>query len=106
MPVTQVVVYQKSGATFSSAEEAYQDKNSLYSAELTESIEQCHAEMVANNILLGPTTYAWDQATEQLTIQRTISDLEAFQAARTYDVAAVTDNSAQAGWIFISIGFS
>lgn len=106
MPVTQTVVYQKSGATFSSGLEAYQDKNSLYSAELTESINQCHAEMLTNNILLGPTTYAWDQATEQLTIQRAISDLEAFQVARTYDVTAVTDKSVQAGWVFISIGIS
>ena len=30
MPIIQVVIYQKSGATFSSAEEAYQNKNSLY----------------------------------------------------------------------------
>jgi hypothetical protein len=102
MPVTQTVVYQKSGATFSSGLEAHQDKNSLYDAELTESIDQCHAIMAANNVLIGPTIYTWDQETQQLTIQRTISNGPEFLAARTYNVTAVTDKSTQAGWVFIS----
>jgi hypothetical protein len=101
MPVTQTVVFQKLGATFSSGEEAHQDKNSLYSAELTESIEQCHAQMVANNILLE-TSYAWDQATQQLTVQRVINSSEEFSSARTYDVPAVLVKSAESGWTFIS----
>lgn len=106
MLVTQTVVYQKSGATFSSGEEAHRDKNSLYDAALTEAIDQCHAEMVANNILVGPTTYTWDQETEQLTIQRVISNVSEFLAARTYNVTAITDKSAEAGWVFISSGIS
>jgi hypothetical protein len=104
MPVTQTVIYQKSGATFSSGLEAHQDKNSLYSAELKESIEQCHAQLLANNILLGPDTYTWDQATEQLTIQRVVSDGLEFGISRTYDINAITTKSAEAGWLFISSG--
>jgi hypothetical protein len=106
MPVTHTAVYQKLGATFSSGLEAYQDKNSLYSAELQESINQCHAQLLANNILLGPDTYTWDQATGQLTVQRVVSSGLEFAVSRTYDLIEITDKSAEAGWLFMSSGVS
>lgn len=106
MPVTHTAVYQKSGATFSSGLEAHQDKNSLYSAELKESINQCHAQLLADGILIGEDTYTWDQATERLTIQRVVSGGPEFAFARTYDLNAITDKSAEAGWLFISSGVS
>lgn len=106
MPVTHTAVYQKSGATFSSGLEAHQDKNSLYSAELKEAINQCHTQLLANGILLGPDTYTWDQATEKLTIQREVSSGYDFAVSRTYDLNEITGKSAEAGWLFISSGLS
>lgn len=102
MPIIQVVIYQKSGATFSSAEEAYQNKNSLYSTELTESIDQCHAQMLTDNILLEPTSYAWDQEAKRLTIRRVLSNVESFESARTYDLDLASEKVIAAGWEFIS----
>jgi len=106
MPVTQVVIYQKSGGSFSSGLEAYQNKNSLYSAELNAAVDQCQAQMLADNVLLEPPVFSWDQATEQLTIQRVISDREEFISARTFNVALVESAAAEAGWQLVSVNFS
>jgi hypothetical protein len=106
MFVTQVVIYQKPGSSFSSGLEAYQNKNSLYSAELNAAIDQCQTQMLADKILLEPPAFSWDQATERLTVQRVISDREEFFAARTFDVAIVEAAAAEAGWQLISVDFS
>lgn len=106
MPVTQTVVYQKPGATFSSGEEAHQDKNSLYDPAFTESIEQCHAQMLVDGILLEPTSYTWDQETQQLTVRRVIRNNAEFTAARTYDIGAIVNNSTASGWNLISSDIS
>ena len=102
MSATQVVTYQKSGATFSSGAEAYQNKNVFYSAELTASIEQYFSQMTTDGILLGPTTYSWDQATGTLTIQRSVSDLQLFNNSRTYDVELALSKAIEAGWTHLS----
>jgi len=101
MSATQVVTYQKPGATFSSGEEAYQNKNAFYSAELTASIDQYFSQMMTDGILLGPTSYSWNQATETLTVQREVSDLELFNNSRTYDVELALSKAVEAGWIHL-----
>jgi hypothetical protein len=106
MPVTQVVVYQKPGSSFSSGLEAYQDKNSLYSAELNAAIDQCQTQMLADNILLEAPVFSWDQATERLTVQRVVSSPEEFGGARTFDIELAVAKSAEAGWELISVDWS
>ena len=106
MPVTQVVIYQKPGGSFSSGLEAYQNKNSLYSTELNAAIDQCQTQMLADKILLEPPAFSWDQATEKLTVQRVISGVEEFLAARTFSTADVEASAAEAGWQLVSVEFS
>ena len=101
---TQVVTWQKLGATFASGTDAHQNKNSLYTAELTTSIDQCHLQMIAEGIL-GSTTYGWNQETQTLTIERVLSDIDIFKNDRTYSGELILEQSQAAGWTFVSVEY-
>ena len=94
--------YTKPGATFSTGADAYADKASLYGAELTSTVEDCYATMLADGVLLEPISYTWDQATEMLTVVKVVLSVEAYYAAVTFNNAAVISASAAAGWTFVS----
>lgn len=82
-PTPTQVKYTKPGATFNNGLEAYQDKNSLYPAEIVEKLEALRQSLITDNIMVEE-TYEWDQATYTLTITRTFNDLAA-AAARIQD---------------------
>jgi len=102
MSYNSSAVYQKNGAVFADGAEAYADKNSLYTPELTAQVEECYANMLANGVLLAPITTTWDQATFTLTVVKLVSSLEDYNAAVTFDNQSVKNLSAQAGWTLIS----
>ncbi|CAB4137971.1 hypothetical protein UFOVP328_164 [uncultured Caudovirales phage] len=98
-------VYQKNGAVFADGAAAYADKNSLYTPELTTQVEECYATMLANGVLLAPVGHIWDQEAFTLTVQKTASSLEDYNAAVTFDNALVKSLSSQAGWTLVSTTF-
>lgn len=96
-------VYTKPGATFTSGEEAYADKNSLYPAELTQKLNEFKSLARAKGILIEDEQFAWDQSAHTLTITRNVVDNDVFVAEITdFDptfVSSIFEEYAnQAGW--------
>jgi hypothetical protein len=96
------VTYTKVGAIFADAEAAKTDKNSLFSAELTQACDDCFNTMLANGVLLEPVSYLWDQDTYTLTVVKLVSSGSAYQAAVTFDVAETIRAAVSAGWTLVS----
>lgn len=99
MAFKHTVVWKKTEPTaFGSAEDAYQDKNRLYTPEITAAIAAWHAAMINNGIMLQPIDLVWNQADQTLSVIRTISNIDDYQASQTHDLAAVKQLSTDAGW--------
>ena len=98
MSVNHNAVYTKNGATFASGDEAYANKNSLYSPELQASVNACYAQMLADGILLEPISKIWNQDTFQLTIVKVVSLIKNYNAAINFDVIATIEAAQQTGW--------
>jgi hypothetical protein len=94
--------YQKLGAVFANGAEAQADKNSLFSAELLESVENSYATMLNTGVLLEPVSYVWDQETQILEITKVVSSIEEYTAAKTFDGPTVINLGGLAGWTYIS----
>lgn len=103
MSYNDSAVYQKNGAVFANAEEAYADKNSLYGPELSAEVDACYATMLANGILLEPVSYVWDPVAFTLTVKKIVLSREAYSAAVTFDPQACRSLSGQAGWTLLPI---
>ena len=92
------VNWSKEDSTFASGAAAHADKNSLFSAELTASVNDCYSSMLTNGILLEPLSYAWDQASYTLSIYKIVSSIAAYEAAVTFHVADTNAAAHAAGW--------
>jgi cytosine/adenosine deaminase-related metal-dependent hydrolase len=93
--------YEKINATFSLATEAYADKQSLYSTELYDQVENCYREMLSQGILVSPVYPEWDPILFTLDVCKPATSLEAYQAAQTYSSPAVIQASVDAGWTYL-----
>jgi hypothetical protein len=91
--------YEKIDAIFASAEEAWNNKESLYTQELIDSIN--NDQLYAEGILLEPVYPEWDQSTFTINICKLATSLAAYQAAKTYDTDQVLEYSALAGWNYL-----
>lgn len=99
MAFKHTIVWKKTDpANFASGEEAYQDKNRLYTPEVTAAIAAWHETMVNDGIMLQPLELVWNQADQSLSVIRTISDIDDYLASRTHDVEVVKQLSTDAGW--------
>lgn len=101
MPITIEEFYQKPGAVFSDGQAAQADKNSLFSPELRSAVESCYANMLANNILLEPVSYSWNQGTHTLHITKVVSSIEDYTAAKTFNGPAAIQAASNAGWVYL-----
>lgn len=104
---TWISKYKKEGATFSSGAEAYQDKNSLYPAELTANLTTFLTEAINQGIMVEMPTFEWDQPTHTLSVIRKTEDpdglLEYVINGGTWDDPAFVKYSADAGWVSLGI---
>jgi len=98
MSVNNNAVYLKNGATFATGDDAYANKNSLYSPELQTSVDNCYAQMLADGILLEPVNPTWNQATFTLTIVKIVSSVQAYNNAITFNVLETVTDAEAAGW--------
>jgi hypothetical protein len=101
MSILRITRYTKPGATFANGNEAHADKNSLYTPELQESVDNCYATMLANGVLLEPLSFDWDQETSTLSVNKLVSSQADYLAAITFDAVAVVEAAADAGWTII-----
>jgi len=101
MAVKLVVKYKKEGAVFANTAEAVASKDSKYSPELLEGAISCLAKMVADGIMLKPTTPSWDQSTYTLTLEREIVSFAEYQDAITFSIADTVAAAEEAGWMFV-----
>jgi hypothetical protein len=101
MSVNYNSVYTKNGATFADGEAAKANKNSLFSAELTQSCEDCYATMLANGVLLAPVSFVWDQATYTLTVVKLVTSVADYQAAQTFNGPQCVTLAEEAGWTYV-----
>lgn len=101
MSVTLTPKYTKDGATFASGAEALADKNSLFSPELTQSVNDCYAQMIVDGVLLQPITPEWDQATFTLSVVKVVSSVAAYKAAVTFNEAECVADAEAAGWTLV-----
>ena len=101
MSVTFSAKYTKNEATFASGVAAYADKNSLYSPELVQQVEDCYAQMITDGVLLAPVDPVWDQETFTLTINKLVTSVDDYEDAITFDVAACVAASNEAGWVTV-----
>lgn len=95
-------VFQKDGAVFANADEAFNDKNRLFSAELRQATRESTQAMMDQGILLKPIEYIWNQGNFTLTVIRTVSSHEEFLNLRAFDLKAAMDASRAAGWTVLS----
>jgi hypothetical protein len=100
--ITISSIYTKEGATFTSGEEAYANKNSLYGPELTAAVDACYAQMLADGVFVSPIALVWDQATSTLTITKTVTSLEDYNAALTFDISVGITRGQEAGWTSVA----
>lgn len=99
------ITYTKPGATFNSGEEAYADKNSLYPAELAQMVAEVRQILLTEGYLVQDEQHEWDQTTQTLTILRSVSDFNLFNA-RVIDYndghlvtsGQLEEYASQAGW--------
>jgi hypothetical protein len=101
MSITIKDTYQKLGAVFADGAAAQADKNSLFSAELLESVENSYATMLDTGVLLEPVSYVWNQETQILEITKVVSSIEEYTAAKTFDGPTVINLGSLAGWTYI-----
>jgi hypothetical protein len=101
MSVIIKVQYEKINSTFSLATEAYANKQSLYSTELYDSVENCYRDMLSQGILVSPVYPEWDPILFTLNVCKPVTSLEAYQAAQTFNGAEVIQASADAGWTYL-----
>jgi hypothetical protein len=101
MTVRTYNVYQKNGAVFSNALEAFFDKNSLFSDELKQAIVDTNAELNEKAMFIKPIEYHWDQETFTLTIVRELVSIDEFRKTLKFRSQEVDDFSAQAGWTLV-----
>lgn len=101
MSVNVIASYTKTGANFTTGQDALADKNSLYGPALHDSVNECYASMQTEGILLEPITPVWDQATYTLNVVKKVTNVEDYYAAITFDKDAVLAASKLAGWTYI-----
>lgn len=92
------VVYVKDGATFANGDAAKDDKNSLYSPELQQSVTDSMNALLAAGILIEPYVYTWDQETFSLTVNKLVTAAADYYDNITYDQDAVLAAAEEAGW--------
>jgi hypothetical protein len=95
-------VYQKPGAVFANALEAFFDKNSLLTDEIKQQIADTNALINERAVFSQPIQYSWDQDSFQLTIRRFVNDFDLFKSLLKVDGEAVDAISEQAGWTPVS----
>jgi len=95
-------VYQKSGAVFANALEAFFDKNSLITDEIKQQIADTNALINEHAVFSQPIQYQWDQDSFQLTIRRFINDFSLFRSCLKMNGDEIDALSEQAGWTPIS----
>jgi hypothetical protein len=93
--------YEKINSTFSLATEAYADKQSLYSTELYDSVENCYRDMLSQGILVSPVYPEWDPITFTLDVCKPATSLEAYLLAQTFSGPEVIEASQAAGWTYL-----
>ena len=101
MSVYRNAVYTQNGSTFADGSSAHANKNQFFSAELTQSCDDCYATMLADGVLLEPVSYTWDQGTYTLTVVKLVTSKAAYDAAVTFNSPECIALAEQAGWIFI-----
>jgi hypothetical protein len=92
--------YTKTGAVFATGQEAYDNKNSLYPTELTDSVHASNDAQLANGILTQPLDLVWDAGTFTLKVEKHVYDTTAYYETRTFDGSACVSYSNTAGWTF------
>ena len=101
MSITCNTVHTKNGAIFATAQDAWADKNSLYTPELRQSVHDCFVQMISDGIMLEAAYPVWNQDTFELTIVKVVSSAEAYNAAITFDTAELKSLADNAGWVFV-----
>ncbi len=106
MAVNLVAKFTKSGAVFSSAEEAQADRKSLFSDDLKNRMSRSYAALTESGIIIAGPTITWDQDTFTLTIIRTVTDNDEYASFYSDVDSGVRDeieqSSSGAGWTRIS----
>lgn len=98
-------VFRKPGAVFSSAEEAFADKNRFYPPELVEQAKTMFTNMLDKGVLLEPITYTWDPATQTLTVIKKVSSKADYRNNVTIPTLVFKQYHDQAGWIGLDAGW-
>jgi hypothetical protein len=93
-------IYTNTGAVFATGQEAYNNKNSLYPVELTDSVHASNDAQLANGVLQQPIDLIWDAGTFTLKVEKHVSDTNAYYETRTFDGSACVYYSETAGWTF------
>lgn len=106
MAVNLVAKFTKSGAVFSSAQEAQADRKSLFSDDLKSRTSGSYSALTERGIILAAPTITWDQETFTLTIIRTVTDNEEYANFYSSVGGSVRDEieqaSSGAGWTRVS----
>ena len=93
--------YSKAGAIFADGTQAYTDKNSLHSEELSTSISDNYATMLTNGVLLTAVYFEWDQSSQTLSVCKNSTSYAAYEAAVTFNREESLISSEAAGWTYI-----
>ena len=103
MPQLIKAQYEKHNAIFANAAEAYDDKNSLFTPELSQSVVDSNDAAIAAGILLEAIYPEWDQATFTLDVCKLTSSAAEYHDTRTSPTALCVDLAAEAGWTFLGL---
>lgn len=102
MTTLLTTVFQKNGAVFADATEAFANKNSQYPLSLSQQIAESNQAMLDQGVMLQPPEITWDQDTFKLTIKRLVTSHLDFLNLRTFSLHDAELYSLQAGWTMLS----
>jgi len=95
------VQYEKIGAVFTSGDQAYADKNSMFTPELQNSCDVSNNNALAEGILLEPIYYVWVQDTYLLDVCKLVTSKDDYEAAKTFSSADAIAAAELAGWTWL-----
>ena len=102
MTTLVTVKFQKPGAEFSSADAASSNRVVGASLEFIQKIAKMNSDFLISGVLAAPNTKSWDADTCTLTIEKRITDVEAYDAVWTTISSELRTHTFANGWHLVS----
>lgn len=103
MAVKIVAKYQKAGAEFATAADAYADRNAEMDATTIQSIDDANTALLNQGIMLSPPVHIWDSNTCILRIEKTVTSEQDYFNNLSVNLVKVLTEARINGWVSLGV---